>query len=63
MQEAKTNNNPIFYPYLIIGWGDEVLGPGGIWGRVQGVSSDHWGTTGFFWTFFWQLISTGVGSF
>ena len=32
------------YPYLIIGWEDEVLGPGGIWGRVQGVGSDHWGT-------------------
>ena len=28
------------YPYLIIGWEDEVLGPGGIWGRVQGVGSD-----------------------
>ena len=34
----------ICYPYLIIGWGDEVLGPGGIWGRVQGVGSHHWGT-------------------
>ena len=33
------------YPYLIIGWEDEVLGPGGIWGRVQGVGSDHWGTS------------------
>ena len=32
------------HPYLIIGWGDEVLGPGGIWGRVQDVGSDHWGT-------------------
>ena len=33
-------------PSLIIGWGDEVLGPGGIWGQVQGgVGSDHWGTT------------------
>ena len=21
-----------------------VVGPGGIWGRVQGVGSDHWGT-------------------
>ena len=21
-----------------------VLGPGGIWGRVQGAGSDHWGT-------------------
>ena len=21
-----------------------VLGPGGIWGWVQGVGSDHWGT-------------------
>ena len=31
-------------PYLIIEWGDEVLGPGGIWGQVQGVGSDHWGT-------------------
>ena len=25
--------------------GTGVLGPGGIWGRVQGVGSDHWGTT------------------
>ena len=24
--------------------GTDVLGPGGIWGRVQGVGSDHWGT-------------------
>ena len=24
--------------------GREVLGPGGIWGRVQGLGSDHWGT-------------------
>ena len=32
------------HPYLIIGWEDGVLGPGGIWGRVQGVGSDHWGT-------------------
>ena len=24
--------------------GREVVGPGGIWGRVQGVGSDHWGT-------------------
>ena len=26
--------------------GTEVVGPGpgGIWGRVQGVGSDHWGT-------------------
>ena len=24
--------------------GREVLGPGGVWGRVQGVGSDHWGT-------------------
>ena len=24
--------------------GREVLGPGGIWGWVQGVGSDHWGT-------------------
>ena len=31
-------------PYLIIGWEREVLGPGGIWGRVQGVGSDPWGT-------------------
>ena len=30
--------------YLIIEWGDEVLGPGGIWGQVQGVGSDPWGT-------------------
>ena len=22
----------------------EVVGPGGIWGWVQGVGSDHWGT-------------------
>ena len=29
------------YPYLIIEWGDEVLEPGGIWGWVQGVGSDH----------------------
>ena len=28
----------------LIGWEDGVLGPGGIWGRVQGVGSDHWGT-------------------
>ena len=34
----------LLYPYLIIGWEREVLGPGGIWGRVQGVGSDHWGT-------------------
>ena len=34
----------ITHPYLIIGWEDEVLGPGDIWGRVQGVGSDHWGT-------------------
>ena len=33
------------HPYLIIGWEDEVLGSGGIWGRVQGVGSDHWGTS------------------
>ena len=33
------------HPYLIIGWEDEVLGPGGIRGRVQGVGSDHWGTS------------------
>ena len=32
------------HPYLIIEWGGGVLGPGGIWGRVQGVGSDHWGT-------------------
>ena len=25
--------------------GREELGPGGIWGRVQGVGSDHWGTS------------------
>ena len=31
-------------PYLIIGWEDGVLGPGGIWGQVQGVGSNHWGT-------------------
>ena len=24
--------------------GTEVVGPGGIWGRVQGVGSGHWGT-------------------
>ena len=24
--------------------GRGVVGPGGIWGRVQGVGSDHWGT-------------------
>ena len=30
---------------LINNWmGREDLGPGGIWGRVQGVGSDHWGT-------------------
>ena len=30
---------------LINNWmGREVLGPGGIWGWVQGVGSDHWGT-------------------
>ena len=28
----------------IIEWEGEELGPGGIWGRVQGVGSDHWGT-------------------
>ena len=26
-------------PYLIIGWEGDVVGPGGIWGRVQGVGS------------------------
>ena len=31
-------------PYLITGWERGVLGPGGIWGRVQGVGSDPWGT-------------------
>ena len=31
-------------PYLIIEWEGDVVGPGGIWGRVQGVGSDHWGT-------------------
>ena len=43
--------NPIYHlgnfqinPYLIIGWEREVLRPGGIWGRVQGVGPDHWGT-------------------
>ena len=25
--------------------GREVVGPGGTWGRVQGVGSDHWGTS------------------
>ena len=24
--------------------GTEVVGPGGIWGQVQGVGSDHWAT-------------------
>ena len=28
-------------PQLIIGWEGEDLGPGGIWGQVQGVGSDH----------------------
>ena len=32
-------------PYLIIEWEGGVVGPGGIWGRVQGVGSDHWGTS------------------
>ena len=37
-------NKDKHYHYLIIEWEDEVLGPGGIWGRVQGVGSDPWGT-------------------
>ena len=32
-------------PYLIIEWGGGVVGPGGIWGQVQGVGSDHWGAS------------------
>ena len=32
------------YLFLIIEWEGGVVGPGGIWGRVQGVGSDHWGT-------------------
>ena len=35
----------LLYPYLIIGWEDGVLGPGGIWGQVQGVGSDNYGTS------------------
>ena len=31
-------------PYLIIEWEGDVVGPGGIWGRVQGMGSDHWDT-------------------
>ena len=34
----------LLHPYLIIEWEGDVVGPGGIWGRVQGVGSDHWGT-------------------
>ena len=29
-------------PYLIIGWEGDVVGPGGIWGRVQGVGPTLW---------------------
>ena len=32
------------YQYLTMEWEREVVGPGGIWGRVQGVGCDHWGT-------------------
>ena len=35
--------------------GRGVVGPGGIWGRVQGVGSDHWGTRSHPWTGLWAL--------
>ena len=44
MRHQWIDNVHIFHPYLIIEWEREVLGPGGIWGRVQGVGSDPWGT-------------------
>ena len=35
--------------FLIIEWEGDVVGPGGIWGQVQGVGSDHWGTRSHPW--------------
>ena len=36
--------NGLWAGELIIGWEGDVVGPGGIWSRVQGMGSDHWGT-------------------